>query len=105
MYVVCVTVKVVPGQGEAFLSATKRNHAGTRLEPGNLRFDVLRAVVTAAEGEPEQFFLYEVYQSPEAFAAHQQTRHYFEWRDTVAPLLAEPRASVRYVSVCPEPWI
>ena len=105
MYVAAVTVKVVAGQGEAFLEATRRNREGTRTEPGNVRYDVLRAVAAPdAEGEPEQFFLYEVYRSPEDFAAHQQTPHYFAWRNAVAPLMAEPRQGVRYVSVLPEPW-
>ena len=104
MYVVCVTIKVKPGQEEAFLEAARRNHEATRKEPGNLRFDVLRAANPAAPGEPEQFYLYEVYQAPEDFAAHQQTAHYFAWRDETADMMAEPRQSARYVSVYPEPW-
>ena len=104
MYVVAVTVKVVVGQGEAFLEATRLNHESTRTEPGNVRFDVLRLATPAGENEPEQFLLYEVYRSPEDFNVHQQTPHYFVWRDAVAPLLAEPRQGVRYTSVYPEPW-
>ncbi len=104
MYVVCVTVKVVPGQGEAFLEATRKNHEGSRQEPGNVRYDVLRLATPPEEGEPEQFFLYEVYRSPEDFAAHQQTPHYLEWREAVAPLMAAPRQGVRHVSVYPDPW-
>lgn len=104
MYVVCVTVKVLPGRGAEFLEATRRNHEGTRREPGNARFDVLRLAAAPPEGEPEGFFLYEAYRSPEDFAAHQQTPHYLEWRDAVAPLLAEPRQGVRYTSVFPAPW-
>lgn len=104
MYVVCVPVKVVPGQGEAFLEAARRNHEGSVGEPGCVRFDVLRAAAPAEPGEVEQFFLYEVYRSPEDFAAHQQTEHYFAFRDTVAPMMAEPRKSTRYVSAYPDPW-
>jgi autoinducer 2-degrading protein len=105
MYVVVVSVRIAPGQGAAFLRATQLNHEGTRrTEPGNLRYDVLRLAAPAAEGEPEQFLLYEVYRTPEDFAAHQQTPHYLAWRDAVAPLLAEPRQGVRYVSVYPDPW-
>ncbi len=102
MYVVCVTIKVLPGRSEAFLEA-RRNHLGTRQEPGNVRFDVLRLATAPAEGEPEGFFLYEVYRSPEDFAAHQQTPHYLAWRDAVA-LMAEPRQGVRYQSIFPDPW-
>lgn len=104
MYVVAVTVKVVAGQGETFLEATRRNREGTRIEPGNLRYDVLRLAAQAVLGEPEQFLLYEVYRTPEDFSAHQQTPHYAAWRDAVAPLMAEARKGVRYLSVYPEPW-
>ena len=76
MYVACVTVKVLSGQGDAFLDATRKNHEGTRREPGNLRYDVLRQATPPGAGEAEQFFLYEVYRTPEDFAAHQQTPHY-----------------------------
>lgn len=104
MYVVCVPVKILPGQGAAFLEAARLNHEGTRQEPGNVRFDVLRAASAAAPGEPELFFLYEVYQTEADFASHQQTAHYFAFRDTVAPLQAEPRKSARYHSMFPDPW-
>ena len=110
MYVVCVTVKVLPGRGAEFLEATRQNYEGTRREPGNVRFDVLRQAAAPGEGEqerpvrPEGFFLYEAYRSAEDFATHQQTPHYLQWRDAVAPLMAEPRQGVRHVSVLPDPW-
>ena len=42
MYVVCVTVHVAQGQGDAFLQATFENARQSREEPGNIRFDVLQ---------------------------------------------------------------
>ena len=51
MYVVCVTVFVSPEGVDAFVEATRDNHVNTRQEPGNLRFDVLRA-----EDDPTRFF-------------------------------------------------
>lgn len=104
MYVAGVSVKVLPGRGAEFLEATRLNREGTRREPGNVRYDVLRGATAPAQGEPEIFFLYEVYRSPEDFAAHQQTPHYLHWRDAVAPLMAEPRQGLRYLSVFPDPW-
>ncbi len=106
MYTVCVTAFVTPGDGDRFLEEARRNHEGTRREPGNVRFDVLRAETPCAPGEPEQFFLYEAYQTADYFAAHQQTPHYLAFRDAVAPIMAQPRQPVRYVSVYvyPEPW-
>ncbi|HVK02549.1 MAG TPA: antibiotic biosynthesis monooxygenase [Armatimonadaceae bacterium] len=104
MYVVCVTVKVTPGDGDRFLEAAVKNHRGSVKEPGCLRFDVLKAAAPSEPGEPEIFFLYEVYRTEEDFASHQQTAHYFEFRDAVAPIMAEPRKGVRFHSVVPDPW-
>jgi|SRR4051812_30454289 autoinducer 2-degrading protein len=99
MYVVIVQIHVAPGSIDAFIAATKDNHLGTRKETGNLRFDLVRQLA-----DPHRFTLYEVYVDEAAFAAHQVTPHYFQWRDTVAPMMAEPRSATRSMSVFPEPW-
>jgi autoinducer 2-degrading protein len=99
MFVVCVTITVNAEATASFLEATLENHRGTRKEPGNLRFDVLRAPDSAT-----RFFLYEVYTSEDGFRAHQQTAHYLAWRDRVAPMMAEPRVAAKYESVLPDPW-
>jgi autoinducer 2-degrading protein len=97
MYVVCVTVSVVPAQVQAFIEATLENARQTRQnESGNLRFDVLEA-----EADPTQFFLYEAYREKEDFARHQQTAHYQKWKETVAPWMAKPRQGVRHLSLFP----
>lgn len=94
MYVVCVTIHVKPEHCEEFIAATLENARQTRREPGNVRFDVLRGIK-----DDTQFFLYEMYRDEAAFAAHQQTEHYFRWRDTVADWMAQPRQGVRYASL------
>jgi (4S)-4-hydroxy-5-phosphonooxypentane-2,3-dione isomerase len=99
MYVVCVTVMVVPEHVEAFVSATLDNAKGTRKEPGNARFDVLRAL-----DDPSRFFFYEVYADEAGFRAHQETPHYLAWKERVAPMMAVPRVGVKHTSVFPEPW-
>lgn len=99
MFVVCVTVHVLPAQVEAFVAETRENAEATRLEPKNVRFDVLRAVE-----DPARFFFYEVYEDEEGFREHQRTAHYLAWKNSVAPLMAEPRVGVKHVSVFPEPW-
>jgi autoinducer 2-degrading protein len=99
-----VTVRVKPGQGDEFAQVAWRDHEGTRKEPGNLRFDVLRAETPAVPGEPEVFFLYEVYRTKEDFLAHQQTPHFLAFREESADLMAEPRQSARYESLFPEPY-
>jgi autoinducer 2-degrading protein len=101
MYVVCVSVHVTLEQVRSFIQATLENARNSRLEPGNVRFDVLQA-----EADPAQFFLYEVYREKEDFARHQQTPHYLRWKETVAPWMAVPRQGVRHVSLFPgqEGW-
>ena len=101
MFVVCVTAHVKPGHEQEFIEATLENALNTRREPGNVRFDVLRAIEP-----PTQFFLYEVYRLPDDFKAHQQTEHYLRWKATVADWMAQPRQGVKHNSLFPadENW-
>lgn len=94
MYVVCVTILVKPQHAEQFVEATLDNAKNTRKEPGNLRFDVLRA-----EDDSARFFLYEAYHRKEDFAIHQQTEHYFRWKNAVADWMREPRQGIRHQSI------
>jgi len=96
MHVVLVHVRVKPGTGAEFEMASERNAAASRLEPGVARFDVLRR-----RDDPERYLLIEVYRTPDATVAHKATSHYAEWRDAVAPLMAEPRAGVVWDAVSP----
>eukprot|EP00727_Mastigamoeba_balamuthi_P004814 m51a1_g14330 hypothetical protein (103) ;mRNA; f:114752-115132 len=94
VYVVSVSVWVKAGHEEEFRAATVANARGTRREAGNVRFDVAQAV-----DDPSRFLLYEVYRSPDAFAAHQQTPHYLTWKAAVADWMAQPRQGVKHNSV------
>lgn len=97
MLSVHVHVQVKPGFAEAFLDATLENARQSVLEPGIARFDVCRS-----QEDPNRFLLVEVYRTPEAPARHKETAHYATWRDTVAPLMAEPRGSGKYETLFPE---
>jgi autoinducer 2-degrading protein len=99
MYVVVVRVQVVPDQVDEFVEATRENARNTRNEPGNVRFDVLRA-----NDDPNRFLLYEVYHSEQDFQAHQRTPHYLAWKERVAPMMAAPRVGEKHTSLFPEPW-
>jgi quinol monooxygenase YgiN len=61
------------------------------------RFDVVQQL-----DDPTRFVLIEIYRTPEAQAAHRETAHYLQWRDTVAPMMAEPRTPVKFAPVFPE---
>jgi quinol monooxygenase YgiN len=97
MLIVHVHVKVRADGVEAFREATLANARASVQEPGVARFDVIQQ-----EDDATRFELIEIYRTPEAAAAHKATAHYATWRDAVAPLMAEPRASTRYRAVFPE---
>lgn len=97
MLVVHVHVRVKPDAIEAFRAATLANARASRREPGIARFDVVQQA-----DDPTRFVLVEAYRDPAAAAAHKETAHYAVWRDTVAPLMAEPRSSVKYHDVAPD---
>lgn len=96
MRVVHVFVHVKPESVEAFREATVENARQSLMEPGIARFDLLQMA-----DDPTRFVLVEAYRTVEAPAQHKETEHYRLWRDTVAPMMAEPRSSVVYGNVFP----
>ena len=97
MLVVHVHVHVKPESVEAFKQAALANARESVKEPGIARFDFVQQ-----QDDPTRFVLVEAYRSVEATVAHKETRHYQTWRDTVAPMMAEPRSSVKYTNLHPE---
>ncbi len=96
MYVTIVHVQVKPEFVDEFIKATTKNHHLSVKEPGNLRFDVLQKGEDATE-----FALYEAYEDQTASAAHKETPHYLEWRETVATWMATPREGIKYNGLLP----
>jgi (4S)-4-hydroxy-5-phosphonooxypentane-2,3-dione isomerase len=101
MLIVHVHVRVKPEGVEPFKQATLENARQSIQEPGIAGFDVVQQ-----QDDPTRFVLVEAYRTPDAPAAHKETRHYQAWRDAVAPLMAEPRSSVKYANLFPadEGW-
>ena len=97
MLVVHVHVHVRPENVAAFREATLENARQSLQEPGIARFDILQQ-----QDDPTRFVFVEVYRTPEAPAQHKETAHYLKWRDTVAPMMAEARASVKYQNLFPD---
>jgi len=97
MLVVRVHVHVKPESVDAFQTATVENARNSVQEPGIARFDVLQQA-----DDPTRFVLVEAYRTPDDVGRHKETAHYAKWRDAVAPLMAEPRSSVKYANVFPE---
>jgi len=97
MLIVHVHVRLNPESAEAFRAATIENARNSVLEPGIARFDVIQQ-----QDDATRFVLIEIYRSAAAAAAHKETAHYAKWRDTVAPMMAEPRTSIKYNGVIPD---
>jgi (4S)-4-hydroxy-5-phosphonooxypentane-2,3-dione isomerase len=102
MLVVHVHARVRPERVEDFLAATVVNARESLAEPGVLRFDLIHD-----QADRTHVVLTEVYRDEQAPAAHKLTPHYVAWRDAVAEMMAEPRASTRFAAVFPpdgESW-
>ena len=67
----------------------------------SIAIEITSKFLNAAD-DPRAFLLVEVYDSPEAAAAHKQTPHYLEWRKEVQDMMAEPRKAITYVARFPE---
>lgn len=85
MFAVVVTLALRPGAREAFLALAAANAAKSRAsEPGCRRFDVC-----ADPDRPGTALLYELYDTPEAFAAHLDTAHFRAFDRDAAALVAD----------------
>ncbi|HTK49920.1 MAG TPA: antibiotic biosynthesis monooxygenase [Gemmatimonadaceae bacterium] len=98
MLIVHVHVHVNPDAVDAFIAATRENARNSAREAGVVRFDVVQQ-----DDDPTRFALIEIYRTAADPARHKETAHYATWRDTVAPMMAEPRTSVKYHAIAPEP--
>jgi (4S)-4-hydroxy-5-phosphonooxypentane-2,3-dione isomerase len=94
MIIVHVHARVKPERIDAFKEATIENARCSVRESGIARFDVIQQA-----DDLSKFVLIEVYRNADAPAAHKETPHYQAWRDAVAPMMAEPRASVKFSNV------
>ncbi|MDC0713104.1 antibiotic biosynthesis monooxygenase [Stigmatella sp. ncwal1] len=97
LLVVHVHVHVKPEHVESFREATLVNARQSVKEPGIARFDVIQDTE-----DRTRFVLVEVYRTAQAPAAHKETAHYLAWRDTVAPMMAAPRTSQKYLNCFPD---
>ena len=101
MLIVHVHVHVKPEFIEAFRQATIQNAQSSIQEAGIARFDVIQQL-----DDPSRFILVEIYRDEAAAKSHKETAHYAVWRDAVASMMEEPRASVKFTNIFPgdEEW-
>jgi (4S)-4-hydroxy-5-phosphonooxypentane-2,3-dione isomerase len=98
MYVLFVRSQLKPEYREQFMKIAKEDARGSNHdEPGCLRFDVL-----VDEKDANLIYFYEVYKDQAAFQAHQQTPHFFHYRDNIKPeWYVVPTQAVRSWSLYP----
>ena len=97
MFAMLVEINIKEGKELEFLDVFERNHIGTRQEPGNLRFDVLR--------DPEvrtRFYAYEVYVNEAALEKHRKTAHYHRCVAELEPIMTGSRSKKIFEWVFPE---
>jgi (4S)-4-hydroxy-5-phosphonooxypentane-2,3-dione isomerase len=82
-YINAVDIEIVPGQMPAYIEAIKENGAASVKEPGCRQFNI--AVLAS---DPNHVFLYEVYDSEAALAAHRATDHFKKYAATTASMVA-----------------
>jgi len=96
MLIVHVFIHVKPECLEDFIQASLTNVRNSIKEPGITRFDLLQQ-----HDNPTRFVLIEEYRTQEDPARHKQTAHYNKWKKLVAPMMAEPRSSIKYKNIFP----
>ncbi len=97
MLVVFVYAHVKPEHIEAFMKATVDNASNSVKEPGIIRFDVFQQ-----NDDPSRFTLVEMYKTEADPPRHRETAHYLRWKDSVAPMMAEPRTRIENKMIYPE---
>lgn len=97
MFAMLVEINIKEGKEQEFLDVFERNHIGTRKEPGNLRFDVLR--------DPEirtRFYAYEVYVNEQALEEHRKTPHYHRCVQELENIMTGSRSKKIFEWILPE---
>eukprot|EP00401_Gymnodinium_catenatum_P065012 CAMPEP_0117508142 /NCGR_PEP_ID=MMETSP0784-20121206/26794_1 /TAXON_ID=39447 /ORGANISM="" /LENGTH=357 /DNA_ID=CAMNT_0005303683 /DNA_START=35 /DNA_END=1108 /DNA_ORIENTATION=+ len=90
------SITVTTGQEKLFMLLTKAYAEDTACESTCLRCDFLRNVES-----PSSFLLIKVYRNERGEKKHFTEKHWWKWRELVAPLMAKPRSEQRYVSIFP----
>lgn len=96
MLAIVVEFRIKPAFIEGFERAIVANATASReTEPGCRQFDVCRD-----PGDPQLFFLYEVYDDAAAFEAHLRTSH-FRQMEALSAVWVQSKQVHRYQRVSP----
>lgn len=75
-FCIVVDAEIHPDRMDEFLRVMEEDAAGSRAEPGCLRFDVVQN-----QEQKNKFMFYEVYQNAEAVEFHKKQPHFKLWTD------------------------
>jgi quinol monooxygenase YgiN len=77
-----VRMHALPGKGDAAHEALLANRAAVEREPGNVAFALHRGI-----DDPDEFWVYETWDSPEAAAAHESSPEFLAYRRRIRRLV------------------
>ncbi len=83
-YVQLVDYEIAPAELDKFIEALKENGAATSKEAGCLQFDFSQSA-----SNPNQIFIYEVYENEAAVQAHRATDHFKKYVATIKDIPAK----------------
>ena len=82
MVVVAAMIKVLEDKGDEFEKAAGKLVPQVLKDPGAITYIIHRSI-----SDPSRFFVYEKYESQEAFQYHSSTPHFQEFTRTILPML------------------
>jgi quinol monooxygenase YgiN len=88
-FILAVNIRIKPENVERFMARLLENARAAREEPGCRQFEVL-----VDPADRTKVLLFEVYDDPRAFEAHQQTPHFRKYLAEAVPLLASRERQV-----------
>ena len=78
MLAIVVNLEIQEGKGDEAVAAFEANAAGSRTEPGCLKWEWARRV-----DEPSHFAIYELYVDQAAIDFHRASPHFLAWQSTL----------------------
>lgn len=82
MVVVAAMIKVLEGKGDEFEKEAGKLVPKVLKDPGTIAYAIHRST-----NDPSKFFVYEKYESQEAFQHHSSTPHFQEFTRAILPML------------------
>lgn len=82
---IIATFTAKPGKGDALYDVLNRCIAPSRLEAGNVHYDLYRSVEN-----PDEFLFHETWKSADSIEKHENQPHFLTLQADMAPLIAAP---------------